>query len=199
MLAKLGHKILPLWGIVEHAGHLACQCGLDCVRNAGKHPHVRLAPRGLLNATTDVDTIHKWRKAVPEINFGMTTDLLYVLDCDGPDGTASIERLQKVRRIPPTWRVSTGRYRGSHWYFVPQDDMPLRNSTAKVAKGLDVRAVGGYVGIAGNRHLSGYFYQWYCDWHPSKRRPGKFPRHVVEGIVGGCNGKNGARTKEDWR
>ena len=54
---------------------------------------------------------------------------------------------------------------------------------AKLAKGLDVRANGGYVVIPGSRHYTGHLYAWFQDWHPNDHDPGAMPG-VAASVLG---------------
>jgi hypothetical protein len=90
--ARHGHAVFPVNWPVDHNGKLLCSCGSDsrgrpCGRNAAKHPYGKLAPHGLLSATTDSGIIKHWfGYAAPEANLGVVTDRLVVLDIDPRHG-----------------------------------------------------------------------------------------------------------------
>jgi hypothetical protein len=137
--AELGHAVLPLYTVVKGDGGWTCACGKQDCGSPGKHPHARLAPRGLKDASTDIDVIRAWVRECLELNFGVSTDGLVVLDVDGGAGRASLTRLERQHGpLPPTWRVSTGSG-GRHIYFKAPRGKDIRNSVGKLAKGLDVR------------------------------------------------------------
>jgi Bifunctional DNA primase/polymerase, N-terminal/Primase C terminal 1 (PriCT-1) len=204
-LAARGNPILPLFDIVEAPdGTLRCMCGASDCHSPGKHPHHRLAPAGLKDAVTDVAAINAWAAAAPGANFGMVTGVaITVLDQDGPAGRTAVERLKKVRAFPPTWRVSTGREASLHYYFRTPDGVTIPNSAGKIDKGIDIRGVNGYVVLPGSRHITGNYYTWWADWHPSKRRPALFPTWILDHAkvkTGGAKGKsNGPKPIEEWR
>ncbi|WP_295624617.1 DUF3987 domain-containing protein [uncultured Nitrosomonas sp.] len=69
--AEIGWHIFPLWNTESEQ----CRCGdLKCMQathKAGKHPHGRLVPRGMDEATTDVKIIRKWWTTDPEAGMGV--------------------------------------------------------------------------------------------------------------------------------
>jgi hypothetical protein len=204
-LAGRGNPILPLYGIVERDGHLGCMCGNpDCGKKSGKHPHSELAPRGKDDATLDPAVIKKWDARVPGINYGMATGRITVLDQDGEKGRAAVGRLQKENKpFPRSWTVSTGSPGNRHFWFEAPEGVLIPNSVGKIAKGVDVRGAGGYVVIPGSRHYSGYYYEFWKDWHPSKRKLAPLPGWLCELMLaaGGCdkNGNKAPRPASEWR
>ena len=66
--ARRGHAVLLLYGISEGK----CDCGKDCGRNAGKHPH-HVCPNGVHSATTDAARIRSWFDKYPNANYGICT------------------------------------------------------------------------------------------------------------------------------
>lgn len=125
MLAELGYRVFP-------------------VRPGGKAP---ATPHGCLDATCDIETIENWWTANPAYNIGVSTDGLLVVDVDVKDGVTpewftpeTADRLTSsagaVVRTPRTgWHL---------WYRQP-DGVELRNTTGRIADGIDTRANGGYV------------------------------------------------------
>jgi len=54
--ASKDYAVLPLHSVTEHS---ACTCGSkEC--SVGKHPYAPLAPHGLKDATTNLDTVRAW-------------------------------------------------------------------------------------------------------------------------------------------
>jgi putative DNA primase/helicase len=164
-LAAIGLPVFPLH-TVDATGR--CSCGADCGRNAGKHPRTI---NGLHDATVDADRIRAWWRKWPEANVAMATGGaagVWVLDVD-PDkgGLESLEGLAAAHgNLRQTWCVETGG-KGLHIWFAWRDSA-LRNSTGRVAPGLDVRADGGYAIVPPSRHLSGLLYRWPLEWHPTR-------------------------------
>ena len=184
-LAELGHAVLPIVGVVNVAPKIwRCQCarGEHC-ESPGKHPHAELVAHGLTDASTDAATITRWHNAAPNINFGVSTAKLVVLDVDGEDGRASLGHLERKHgALRRTWRVATGSG-GRHIYFTPLPGADIRNSAGRLAKGLDVRAHGGYVVIPGSRHITGHLYAWFKDWHPSDHDMAPCPIWLLQGLT----------------
>jgi hypothetical protein len=201
--ADMGHAVLPIWGIVDvpsdtGTDHVcACPKGADCT-SPGKHPLARLVPRGLKDGTTDAATIKRWADNAPDCNWAVSTDGLVVLDQDGPKGRSSLQKLQKdYHQLPPTWRVSTGRMQSQHFYFKAPEGVEIGNSAGKLGKGLDVRAVGGYVVIPGSAHVTGFPYSWWKRHHPNDANMAVCPRWLVALLAEPKNG--GPRPPDYYR
>jgi hypothetical protein len=73
--------VLPIHGIVD--GH--CTCGDDECESPGKHPISSLVRRGVKGATTDSKTVRHWHRKHPNMNYGVATEGLTVIDCDSED------------------------------------------------------------------------------------------------------------------
>src|SRR5262245_24483312 len=115
--------VVPLWWIVERGGLLRCACGRPDCRSPGKHPigglngH-RIAPNGVLSATTDSGVVKHWWQLAPQANIGVATANLIPLDVDiRHDGLASLDALEAEHgKLPATWTVVSGSG-GLHFYF----------------------------------------------------------------------------------
>ena len=85
---------------------------------------------------------------------------LVVLDVDGPQGLASLTKLEAHHgALPPTLSALTGR--GTHFYFVVPAGIALPgNSAGRLGAGLDVRGQGGQVVAPPSLHASGRRYTW---------------------------------------
>ena len=153
----LGWRVLPLWGIIDGR----CACGRsDC--KPGKHPHGRLVPHGLKNASLDGNQICEWFGNGEVLNLGIATGPesgLVVLDVDERHG--GNESLQALGELPRTATVQTGG--GRHYYFKHPKGLDIRNSTGKLGEGLDIRAAGGYAVAPPSMHVSGVRYKWLID------------------------------------
>jgi hypothetical protein len=196
--AELNYAVLPLFSVVKLPdGTHVCACGDASCASPGKHPHSKLAPRGLKDASTDPAVIRAWYQAAPSLNFGVATANLVVLDVDGAAGRASLARLEKQHgALPQTWRASTGSG-GRHIYFSPPPRVDIRNSAGKLAKGLDVRANGGYVVVPGSRHYTGHLYAWFQDWHPNEHDMAPCPAWLLRCLAEPKH--NGPRPVEEYR
>ena len=119
-----------------------------CARG-GKHP---ATGRGFHDATLDSEQVHQWWTDTPAANIGIATGAagLVVVDVDahddGPDGWANWCALVAAHADawPDTFEVTTPSG-GQHIYFTAPAGEPVRNSASKLAPGVDVRGVGGYV------------------------------------------------------
>jgi len=141
-LAELGNAVFPL---------------LPC----GKTP---LTKHGFKDATTDPSIITKWWTQWPDANIGLATGEVsscIVLDVDGADGNSSLEALKReLGPLPNTCMARTGK--GMHLYFCYPDGKEIRCRT-NIARGIDVRADGGYVVAPPSVHPNGATYEWIGD------------------------------------
>lgn len=178
--ARHGHAVFPVNWPVERGGKRLCSCGSDSrgrpCTSAAKHPYGRLAPRGLLSATTDSETIKQWfGHAAPDANLGVATDHLLVVDVDPRhDGEASLHALEREHgSLPATWRALTGGG-GEHVLFAAPDGVEITSFAAAtmahppLGPGIDVRARGGYIVAPPSRHISGRPYAWSVDHRPAE-------------------------------
>jgi Bifunctional DNA primase/polymerase, N-terminal len=156
--AERGWRVLPLWW--PRPGG-ACACGRPDCDSAGKHPIHRLVPRGLHDATSQLDTVARWWRSAPNANVGIRTGLesgLVVLDVDGPPGRQALRALVAAHGLFQTRWARTGGG-GWHGYFAhPGATVP--SSAGRVGDRLDVRGEGGYVVAPPSRHWTGRSYRW---------------------------------------
>ena len=130
--AKQGFHILPTH-YKNQNNQCSCGKGLSC-RSIGKHPWTQ---NGVLDATTDVETIKRWwRKGNWNVAFrtGQQSGI-FVLDVDAPNALEGLEPL------PETMVAKTPR--GSHHYFVWEEG--ITNRAKLYGLPIDVRGVNGYV------------------------------------------------------
>lgn len=114
---------------------------------------------------------------------GPTSGNLVVLDIDSPEARAELERLYGALPTTPTVRTRNG----WHLYLI-DPSAKLRNFVGKI-KGVDLRAMGGYVAGPGSIHPSGVEYRWL---------PGLSPDDVELAVTPGwldelAQRRNGAR------
>lgn len=161
-LAKLGWRLHPL----QKTSKVPC---LNAWQN---------------RATTDETTLRLWFSQYPEANWGVATGQesgIFVVDLDPKSGgEESWQELTKENNTPKTTEVLTGSG-GRHLYFKWPDDAHIRNSTGKIAKGIDIRADGGQVVIPESVHPNGAVYAWIN--HPTKVAPAKAPRWLLDLIM----------------
>jgi hypothetical protein len=146
--------VFPVWGVAGGR----CRCDQAGCGSPGKHPLGTLVPTGFRSATTDETTIRAWWAQYPDANIGTPTSWCVVLDVDvRKGGDAALAALEaRHGALPDTPAVLTGGG-GKHFYFaVPA--VLVGNSAGKLATGLDVRGVGGYVVLPPSTHVSGGVY-----------------------------------------
>ena len=114
-----------------------------------------ISKHGCKDATTDKDQICKWWAKFPDANIGLATGYeFFVLDID-PDGMAWYE----ANDLPTTHEAVTGRG-GRHLLYRMPSGGVIKNSAGKIAPGVDVRGIGGYICAAPSLHPSGTPYTW---------------------------------------
>lgn len=160
--ASLGIPVLPLHFIKPNG---VCSCGgvevnLKC--KPGKHPVGRLVHHGLKDATTDPEKIRSWFTESP-YNIGLCTGEasgLFALDRDDRDGgDISLRKLEaELGELPDTVKQMTGN--GAHYLFRLPRGRNIRNSAKKLAPGLDIRGIDGYIVGAPSIHQNGRTYTW---------------------------------------
>jgi putative DNA primase/helicase len=141
-----------------------CDCGTDCGTNAGKHPRVGWKA----GATTNPAQIRRWWSSWPTANIGIACGPsgLFVLDVDDKDGgVQSLEHLLKRCSLERFDSVTVKTPGGRHIYFRRPPGLEYTISKGSdrnpiFGRGIDVRAVGGYVVAPGSRHASGGVYRF---------------------------------------
>jgi len=154
-------------------------------------------PRGLKDASTDPNIIERWWRTRPDYNIGVATGAVsgvFVTDIDSPDAEGALLKLEAEHgALPATVEAITAR--GRHIYFRMPDGVDVRNSTGKIAPGIDVRANGGYVLTPPSVHPSGRRYAWSVD---SASALAAAPYWLLGKVVAPANG-NGAVPAAEWR
>lgn len=182
--------VFPLYSVTPE-GVCRCRDGAQC-KSPGKHPKTL---RGLKEATTDKAKIQKWCRADPQANIGGATGgtvRLLAVDCDPRHGgDASLHDLVEVHGAEwlDTLQVKTGSG-GHHFLFIYPEDVELRNTTNKLAPGIDTRAEGGYIVLPPSQHVSLKRYElanmvetqqaptWLIE--ELTRTPGQQPAQVID-------------------
>ncbi len=159
--ARRGWAVFPLHAIDA----CTCTCGNADCDSPGKHPRT---PNGFKAATRDPEQIATWWRQWPDANIGIatgaTSDLL-VLDVDprhGGDDTLA-DLIETHGALPDAVQCLTGGG-GLHVYF--EHPGGHVQSRAEIARGIDVRADGGYVVAPPSTHASGRPYAWDVAHHP---------------------------------
>jgi hypothetical protein len=130
-------------------------------RKRGKTP---ACAHGVNDATLDSNIIKGWWGNT-DFNIGIATGKksgFWVLDIDGDDGEAELERLEKqFGALPPTLESITGS--GGRHLCYRIENYSIRNSTSAFAPKIDIRATGGYIVAPPSLHGLGKRYTWSVD------------------------------------
>jgi len=160
LYVSFGWKVFPLHSIVDGA----CTCGNPACSDVGKHPVKELTPKGVKNATSDVEQITKWfTNCAHRLNIGIQTgesSNLTVIDIDIADGKGGAESWQEIvaeHGEPQTLKAITGSG-GIHLLF--KYNSVLRTASNVFGKGVDCRNDGGYIVAVPSMHRSGGTYEW---------------------------------------
>lgn len=143
LLASLGFRIFPT----------VVQSKIPCI---GGWPE---------RATTHLHVIAAWQRRY-NANWSILTGREngnVVIDKDGLAGEADIVELEaKLGRLPPTWRVKSGRIDGGEhiWLRPPPGTDDLRNQQPIPGHAIDVRGWHGHIVVPGSLHKSGNRYSW---------------------------------------
>ena len=160
----------------------------------GKQP---ACERGCLAATVDESTIRQWWQSEPRYNIGVACGSLsgvFVVDVDSHEAEARLAKLETEHgKLPPTVEVIT--IRGRHLYFRYPSQHAVRNTTSRIAPGIDSRGQGGYVLAPPSIHPSGRAYAWSVD---SANAFAAAPQWLLARINGSVNGKPVAASPTVW-
>jgi Bifunctional DNA primase/polymerase, N-terminal/Primase C terminal 1 (PriCT-1) len=151
----------------------------------GKTPAVA---GGLKAATNNRDQITTWWTANLDFNIAIAAgeiSNLLILDADGPEAELELLRLG----LPATVEVITAR--GRHLYF-KYPNASVRNSASKIARGIDIRATGGYCIAPPSIHESGHVYRW-----SGARTVAAAPDQLIAKISERADGK--ATPPKEWQ
>lgn len=114
-----------------------------------KAPIGSAAPRGLMDATTDLAQVKAWWKKHRNAGIGVPTGIVWdVLDVDikeNTDGRIHLPYLKKIGLLNGCKRVVKTPSGGWHLYFKAAPALKLGNKGRAATLGLDVRGKGGYV------------------------------------------------------
>src|SRR6266567_362568 len=130
------------------------------VRGHGKTPLITQWPT---IATSDAETLTGWERQHPDCNWGLVCGPksgVFVVDVDGKEGAAAIRHLCTLHGEEWLQTLTVLTARGRHLYFQYPTDAVIRNSSSKLAPGLDIRGDGGYVLLPPSIHPTGAAYVW---------------------------------------
>ena len=188
--AARGYAVLPLHGIAERDGKPRCTCGNAACRTAGKHPFAELAPNGKDSSSTDPSVIRSWFAEHAWLNYGLLTDELPTIDVDPRNGGDWRKLLGTTLPDIHTWRVVTGG--GGQHIICGAGVEPI--ACGKLARGVDIKGVGGYIVGVGSLHESGKHYRWFPGCHPRDVELAAFPTWAREQLEKPKRGTSAPRT-----
>ncbi len=119
------------------------------------------------------EEIRSWWAKWPAANIGVVTGSisnLLVVDADGVEGINNLLKLGLASK------VTSLSGKGKHLWF--KNDPTIRNSASQLAKGLDIRAEGGYIVVPPSVHPNGRRYRWIQPLIPIRNLP-LLPTHFV--------------------
>lgn len=123
----------------------------------GKQP---ATAHGCLDATDDEEQVIAWWTAMPTANIAISTDGLLVVDVDPVDGERNSFADDEDILSDLLISAGSGTPRGGmHFWFKQPEGGDFRNTTSKIAKGVDTRASGGYV-LVPPSVVDGKDYHW---------------------------------------
>lgn len=181
--ARLGIPVFPVWSAAPFRdGGFVCGCGRLKCDSPAKHPLARAVPHGLKDASRDEVRVRSFFTNYPDANIGAATGDLVAIDIDPHHGgnVAELERLYGP--LPHTWRAKTGGG-GEHIFFKTDAAIGIGNSRGKLAKGVDVRGVGGFVVLPPSLHVSGQRYKWWNDHYPPYSSLALLPASIVGALA----------------
>jgi Bifunctional DNA primase/polymerase, N-terminal/AAA domain len=186
--AGLGWRIYPIQPPAIDGGWCSCRKGEDCP-DPGKHPFHDLG--GLKSATTDKQTL-KTLFGSSDASIGLLCEKrFWVLDVDGPEGVADLDRLiSENEALPQTPTAETGSG-GRHYYFA--FDKRVKKNRSKIGGcSIDCKTTGGAVVAPPSRHSSGKCYRWLID--PSEADFADAPEWLID-FVTQDDRKSGSQTE----
>lgn len=157
--ASLGWSVFPCHWIEDGK----CSCKKENCTSPGKHP---LVAHGVLDASTDPDTIAKWFTQWPQANIAVRCDQFWALDIDLKNsGFYTLKCLIEANGdLPHTTKAHTGGG-GEHLLFAYPEGTAIKMESHKES-GLDVRNQKGYIMVEPSNHISGTDYVWNSDTDP---------------------------------
>jgi putative DNA primase/helicase len=138
-------------------------------------------PRGVKDASDDVEQVERWWRWAPSANIAIATGPrsgLLVLDVDPRnDGDVTIQHLHReYGTLGEPLRVQTGGG-GQHLYYAHPPFQVSNGCGGRFGPGIDVKGDGGAVVAAPSVHTSGQRYEWLEDW---TRTPDALPEQMIE-------------------
>jgi hypothetical protein len=153
-----------------------------------KRPLADCAPNGVLDATSDAETIRGWWARFPDANVAIAAGKsgLAIVDEDGQEGAASLVTWQTENGPFPETPIAYTGSGGRHFLFRAPDGVylgPQRNVFGPGSK-VDSRAGESYVVAPPSVHPNGKRYEWDKEAHPAEVVPAKLPAALLARLRG---------------
>jgi hypothetical protein len=177
-----GWPVVPVWPADFVSGEPVCRCGNPGCRSIGKHPVNKVqgrpvAPRGVLDATTNEQVLTHWWSLIPDANIGVRGDAFFALDVDEEDGLFQL--VSQYGQLPDTVESLSGSG-GRHILFKQPEGKILGNEEGDLPHGINVRGNRGYIIVAPSIHKSGQRYEWELSSHPREVELADAPEWLIE-------------------
>jgi hypothetical protein len=187
-----GFQSSPCTAWLMMAPGLRCTCGNRDCEHPAKHP---FCLHGFKDA---VHTVRDYRRLClnhDNLNVGAATGEIVVINGDVRHGGdvawwALVRELGIVEAVDSTVQALSGSG-GPHVYFRRPAGIAVRSSSNQLARGVDIRAAGGYIICAPSRHIRGGTYSWEASHHPADTQIAPIPPALLERILAGANKQNG--------
>jgi putative DNA primase/helicase len=154
--ASLGWSVYPIQAAID--GRCTCRKGSDC-ESPGKHPHFDLG--GFKVASKNSAELEKLF-ATDDATIGLLCDRFFVLDIDGEEGIADLNRLMEQHGDLPRTPTSITGGGGRHYLF--NADGRVRSLTRIGGLSIDTKAGKTSAIVAPpSCHISGGEYRWLID------------------------------------
>ena len=120
-----------------------------------------LTQHGVKDSSNDIEQVKRWWTQWPNANIGLDCGAsgIIAVDVDAKSGgVQSWSMLKQDYNLPDTLTSRTG---GGGFHLLYTDPKrQYRNSTSKIAQGIDTRGQNGYIVLPPSVHPSGRLYQW---------------------------------------
>ena len=143
----------------------------------------RRGSRGLLEATLDLATIGGWWRENPEYNIGLACGPsgIVALDVDPKNG-GNLGLVKSLYGEMATETVTNLTPSGGMHYLYAAGEVEIRNSAGKLAPGLDIRGVGGYI-VVPPSIVNGTAYAWEVECGPHECEISAIPAAIITALA----------------
>jgi len=135
--------------------------------------------RGLLDATSDQDTVRAWWSADPHANIGLNVGRsgLVCVDIDPRhNGDATWSELVQELGEEVSRTVSSATGGGGSHFLYRKNGKPVRSVDSALGPGVDTKGEGGYIVLPPSVHPSGRAYAWVPGSSPFDAPPVLLPK-----------------------